>query len=197
MIKNFNIDDKHEDNTGTFNNCSLFVSLSTCVKFGMTNGKWLDCVEKMGKWYETNIHTYQGCTGPGSKGKHWYDCSLVNTKVADDCSGFVQACLLLFGVKCPSISTAVMQNDGFMKMMTDAGFEHISGKWTIENAKPGDILCGRGGTHTEIYAGEKESWSWGNVHDKIGPRSHGQGMPCKFCQIDSRGGYVHCWRYTG
>lgn len=81
-------------------------------------GPWWDAVCKMGKWYEQNIHTYQGTRGSEPlKGKNWYDCPLIKTKVADDCSGFVQACLRLHGVDCPSISTSIMNQDQFMTMM--------------------------------------------------------------------------------
>ena len=160
--------------------------------FGVgAGGPWYNCVQQMGKWYEANIHTYQGTTSKPRKGKCWYDCPLVNGKVADDCSGFVQACLLLFGVKCPSISTSTMQDSSFMKLMEGAGFIHLSGNWNTTNAQPGDILCGKSSTHTEIYAGGGRSWSWGNIHDNQNGHS---GMPCGFCKMDSRGGYIHCWR---
>jgi len=160
---------------------------------GISNGNWLSAIEQMGKWYELNIHTYQGTTSKPRQGKKWYMCPLVNDKVADDCSGFVQACLMYFGVKCPSICTATMQEDKFMKMMESAGFTHYTGIFNPGNLQPGDIICGRGSTHTEIYAGEGKSWSWGNIHD--GQSGH-SGMPCYFCKLDSRGGYIHCWRKT-
>ena len=155
------------------------------------NGSWVSAVESMGKWYEQNIHTYQGTTAKPRKGKTWYFCPLVNTKVADDCSGFVQACLMLFGVKCPTICTADMNKSPFMQLMESAGFQHSSGMWTPENTIPGDILCGGPQTHTEIYAGNRKSWGWGNIHD--GQNGHAA-MPAPFCKIDSRGGYIHCWR---
>ena len=59
------------------------------------------------------------------------------------------------------------------------------------NLKEGDMICGKGSTHTEIYAGDNKSWSWGSIHDGFNGRS---GMPSNFCNINKRGGYIHCWR---
>ncbi len=191
------VDDALTDNQGRkYTKDNLITGISRFTMFtgffgGGAGGPWYNCVQQMGKWYETNVHTYQGTTSKPRKGKCWYYCPLVNTKVADDCSGFVQACLLLFGVQCPSIATSTMQDSSFMKLMEGAGFIHLSGNWNITNAQPGDILCGKACTHTEIYAGEGRSWSWGNIHDNQNGHS---GMPCGFCKIDSRGGYIHCWR---
>ena len=159
---------------------------------GNVNGNWLSAVEQMGKWYEANIHTYQGRTAKPWDGKHWYMCPLINDKVADDCSGFVQSCIKLFGIDCPVITTAMMQDGSqFDKLMEASGFTHHKGLFTPDNLQPGDIICGRASTHTEIYAGDRKSWSWGSIHD--GQNGH-SGMPAGFCKIDSRGGYIHCWR---
>lgn len=170
--------------------------LQSIVLFGCTSGggPWLNCVSTMGKWYEINIHTYQtGTTGKAMGRKGWYPCPLINNReVADDCSGFVQACLMYFGVDCPPIRTASMQEGTiFMELMEKSGFMHYNGQFYPDNLLPGDIVCGAGGTHTEIYAGENKSWSWGNIHDGINGHKP---MPCLFARIDSRGGYIHCWR---
>lgn len=192
MIRNFIVEERQEDQNGIYNYCSLFVALANAVKLG-GNGKWIDCVKEMGKWYESNIHTYQTGTDNHAHGrKGWYKCPLVEGKdVADDCSGYVQACLNYFGVECPPITTATMNMDAFKKMMEDAGFTHYEGKFDPSNLQEGDIICGGPATHTEIYAGDSHSWSWGSIHD--GQNGH-QGMPSKFCRMDSRGGYIHCWR---
>ena len=160
---------------------------------GHVNGNWLSAIEQMGKWYESNIHTYQtGSTGKAMGKKGWFMCPLINDKVADDCSGFVQACLRLFGIDCPVITTAMMQDGSqFDKLMESSGFIHHKGLFTPDNLQPGDIICGRASTHTEIYAGDRKSWSWGNIHD--GQNGH-QSMPSGFCKLDSQGGYIHCWR---
>ena len=173
---------------------SLFNLSSGAGFVGAVNGNWLATVTSMGKWYEANIHTYQtGTDGRAHGKKGWYRCPIVNTEVADDCSGFVQACLLAFGVKCPTITTSKMNEQSFMSMMEKAGFIHLSGIFNKDNLQAGDIVCGRPQTHTEIYAGDGKSWSWGNIHDG---RNGKRGMPCGFCNLDKKGGYIHCWRKT-
>lgn len=160
--------------------------------FSGAGGPWYDCVQQMGKWYEANIHTYQGSTARPRAGRKTYFCNLINGNVQDDCSSFVRACLQLFGVNCPEISTATMQEgSAFMKLMSESGFQHTLGTFTPDNLQPGDIICGKAATHTEIYAGDRKSWGWGNIHDGVNGRP---GMPCGFCRIDSKGGYIHCWR---
>ena len=64
------------------------------------NSSWAKAVQSMGKWYQENVHTYQNRTPPskGSGTRKMYDCSLINGKVADDCSGYVSACLQYFGI---------------------------------------------------------------------------------------------------
>jgi len=159
---------------------------------GGTPGSWLEAIKNMGKWYEQNIHTYQnGSDGRAHGQKGWFMCPLINDKVADDCSGFVQACLKYAGIDCPSITTSVMQQDQFSNMLENAGFKHYTGIFMPWNLKEGDIICGKGSTHTEIYAGDNKSWSWGSIHDGFNGRS---GMPSNFCNINKRGGYIHCWR---
>jgi len=187
-----------EDETGQEYTKQRFIDglISMCngSMFGSSGpaSSWIQAIQNMGKWYEQNIHTYQtGTTGKAMGQKGWFMCPLINDKVADDCSGFVQACLKYFGVNCPVITTATMQQDQFSTMLENAGFKHYTGIFSPWNLKEGDIICGRGSTHTEIYAGDNKSWSWGNIHDGIGKH---QGMPCGFCKLDNRGGYIHCWR---
>lgn len=179
-----------------FHGISEHIEVSGGFLMGAAGGPWLSCIEQMGKWYEQNIHTYQGTTAKPRKGKTPYSCPLIGGKnVYDDCSGFVQACLLLAGIDCPLICTATMQDGSvFAKLMDRSGFQHFSGNFTPENSQVGDILCGGPQTHTEIYAGNRKSWSWGNIHD--GQNGH-SGMPCGFCGMSGRGGYIHCWRKMG
>lgn len=171
---------------------SLFDLASGAGFCGAVNGNWLATVTNMGKWYEANIHTYQtGTDGRAHGKKGWYRCPIINANVADDCSGFVQACLLAFGVKCSPITTTDMNGEAFMKLMESAGFIHYNGIFDKNNSQPGDILCGKCGSHTEIYAGDGKSWGWGTIHD--GKNGH-RGMPSGFCDMSKRGGYIHCWR---
>lgn len=172
--------------------CIVSMGTGGMMGVGGINGNWYFAVQQMGKWYEANIHTYQtGTTGKAMGKKGWFMCPLIGDKVADDCSGFVQACLKLFGVNCPPICTADMQNEKFMNMMQTAGFTHYSGQFDKSNTQPGDILCGRAATHTEIMGDGGKVWSWGNIHD--GQNGH-SGLPCGFANISSKGGYIHCWR---
>lgn len=161
--------------------------------FGSVNGSWLSAVEQMGKWYESNMHTYQtGTDGRAHSAKGWFQCPLINGKVADDCSGFVQACLKYFGIDCPVVTTAIMQSGSqFDKLLQNNGFKYMCGLFDPSNLIPGDIICGGPSTHTEIYAGDKKSWSWGTIHDGLNGHA---GMPCGFCNLNKRGGYINCWR---
>ena len=106
------------------------ISMCNGSMFGASGyaGSWIQAIQSMGKWYEQNIHTYQnGSDGRAHGQKGWFMCPLINDKVADDCSGFVQACLKYFGVNCPTITTSSMQQDQFMNMMENAGFKHYIG----------------------------------------------------------------------
>lgn len=174
--------------------------------FGLNGnpGTWLGCIEQMGKWYEKNIHTYQGTSGTEPvKGKKFYICPLLtrqNKQVADDCSGFVKACLQLFGIEEIDhiwVTTSNMQpGSEFDKILRKNGFQYLM--YSKETRRPGDIMCGGSSTHTEIYAGtiggRHKSYSWGNIHDGISKRKQKapQGMPCSTSEIN----YKHIWRYT-
>ena len=92
-----------------------------------------------------------------------------------------------------------MQPGGkFDKALLSNGFERF--EFSLDKRKPGDIMCGKSATHTEIYAGNNKSYSWGAVHDGLDGR---QGMPCRYfdkltCQTTKeKCTYIHIWRYTG
>jgi len=91
-----------------------------------TYNKWMDCVEQMGQWYAENMNNYgRGfrTPQPGKHGdtKHVKVCDLLKNlpktwpsysvcehnkfQVWDDCSAFVCACLLLFGVTVSPMNT--------------------------------------------------------------------------------------------
>ena len=139
--------------------------------------EWLDCVSRMGKWYEQNVHTYLGTLVKPRASRKAYRCPLINGVVYDDCSSFIKACLQLFGVseiKEMGITTTTMQpGSSFDRLLLASGFIRLEfGKTELE---PGDIMCGGPRTHTEIYAGNGKSYAWGNIHDGI--NGH-KGMPC-------------------
>ena len=169
-------------------------------------GSWIAAVEKMGEWYETNIHTYQHSKSASDpiKGKKMYVCPLLtrtNNNVADDCSGFVKACIQYFGIKEIDhiwVTTSAMQpGSEFDKVLRNNGFQYMI--YSKEVRKVGDIMCGGPGSHTEIYAGtfggKHRSYSWGNIHDGISTRKQKfpQGMPCATYEMN----YKHIWRYNG
>ena len=129
---------------------------------------WQSAVDRMKSWYETNIHTYV-------QGSAVDSCPLLNGgKVRRDCSGFVNACLCLYGIQTydtqkpgwPPSSAFMLKDDYYQKLSND----FIRMEYNKEELQPYDIMVGNG--HTEIYAGERKSFSWGNVHDI----AHG-GMP--------------------
>ena len=155
---------------------------------------WKDAYTKMGKWYEANIHTYQG--RPGNKrGRLKYECNLIGGgDVCDDCSAFVKACLQLFkkvpGIDDIGVTTASMQPGGaFDKALLASGFKRYG--YDRNTICEGDIICGGPKTHTEIYAGNGESYSWGSVHD--GKDYGHQGMPCRLANTQ----FIWVWRYEG
>ena len=155
-------------------------------------GSWVNCVSSMGNWYQNNIHTYQGTSGSKiGRRRKAYSCDLLNGgTVYDDCSAFVWACLQFFGIQPGKITTAGMQpGSKFDKTLQSSGFQYIP--YSKDKLLIGDIICGGPKTHTEIYADDGKSWSWGSIHD--GVNGH-QGMPCKFASSIS---YKHIWRYVG
>ena len=132
---------------------------------GSFDGSWASAVQEMGKWYESNVHTY-------SQGERT-ECPLVdNYGVRHDCSGYVCACLWLFGAlpKGQFYQSAGFTTDANLASTLESkGF--VGGTYSVSEVKPYDIIsyCG----HVEIYAGNGKSWAWGNVHDT----EHG-GLPC-------------------
>lgn len=192
----------YSDEKGHYTKHSLLEGIQKFVSIGFgsygMNGSWWSCVCAMGAWYQNNVHTYQGTTAKGQplKNKNWYDCPLIGGKVADDCSGFVKACLQAFGV--PGIdpiwvTTAQMQpGSKFDQTIQAAGF--VRGTYNYASLAPGDIICGGPSTHTEIYCGKENGrdrvYSWGNIHDGVSPRGNCQGMPCAMSKMN----YLHVWR---
>ena len=149
---------------------------------------WLDNVEEMGKWYQKNIHTYQGGTsGKATHSRKMYDCPLVNKKVGDDCSGFVCACLWKHGVDVPLSGSYsfVGPEKAFEKKLNDAGFNKM--KYDANKLIPGDIMAKNG--HVEIYFAPKKSYAWGNIHDGLNGHT---GMPCWMAKLP----YTTIWRKT-
>lgn len=93
-------DDKHKKygKITTINNKkSIDLSVAESIKiFGISFISWPDTVKFIGRWYEENIHTYQGGP-PTDLSKCIYDFNFGFIKtIRDDCSGFVTCCLLVY-----------------------------------------------------------------------------------------------------
>lgn len=158
------------------------------------NGSWPQMVQKMGKWYELNIHTYQGTTYKKPQTtKSWYNGPL-GYKVGDDCSGFVCACL--HGINAMDTgthwsSTQFTTANYVEDQLKKAGFVKLP--WSFESRQPWDIQtkCG----HVEIYAGvdangRHKSWGWGSVHDGC------NGHPAMPANISRNAKYTYIFRKT-
>lgn len=161
---------------------------------------WLDYVQSMANWFQTNIHTYQGHIA-GSKTPVNTDvripCNLLGGgKVRDDCSGFVSACLQYAGI----FPAGVVTNSAGFKSTTgriaqylqNGGFTAIA--FNRASLQPGDIYAVNNGVqhHVEIYAGKLNgrdmTYSWGRVHDTASG-----GMPSAFAPLP----YTVIWRQGG
>ena len=146
----------------------------------------------MAAWYQANIHSY---------GSIFTNCPLINNKpVRHDCTGFVRACLQLFGCDPGDIRSVVMTpGSNFDKVLRANGFSLVQNSPYVisQTAKPWDICsrtvyAGFGHGHAEIFAGEFggrfKSWGWGSVHDT----AHG-GMPSGINRTEK---YEFIWRKT-
>ena len=167
-----------------------------CGEVGGSTGSatdWVDAIKKMGNWYANNVHTYQGkANNRVSGGKRtYYNCSLVNGKVADDCSGLVSACLKFYKIEVGDVHTASMQpGSKFDKTLRANGFQYLPFK--RESLKAGDIMCSGPDGHTSICGGmvngKLRFYDWGNTRDN----AHG-GLPCGYVENKSHP-YKHIWR---
>ena len=166
-----------------------------------SNSTWAKSVQSMGKWYEANVHTYQGNRPPakGSGNRRMYDCPLTNGKVADDCSGFVSACLQYFGV---FKNGQVTNSNGFTgdaniaKTLEAGKFARMKYSW--ETVQPYDIISYNG--HVEILAEKGDSlksWGWGSVHDNNYQGDGKPGMPAPTGSKPKGSTYTNIWRYIG
>lgn len=122
--------------------------------------EWSKAVATMGKWYERNVHEYNQ--------NAMIACDLLGgTKVRKDCSGYVSACLQLFGTFKKGFIT---NSSGFngdasvASMLSNGGFKKFPYSWNT--VQPYDIIAYNG--HVEILAEKGEhpkSWGWGSTHD--------------------------------
>lgn len=153
---------------------------------------WGNSISAMADFYQTNIHTYQGSKQKPRPGRKAYWCPLIGANVYDDCSAFVSACLQLFGAFPTNYvcsSREFSRDTGkTAELLRKAGFRPMA--YSQDALLPGDIYSGNNGTfhHVEICAGNKKTYSWGNIHDV----EHG-GMPSWM----AKGPYQIIWRHGG
>lgn len=196
QIKDLTILDKYKPK-----DCdSLFVTDGGNPSGPGVNSSWAKAVQSMGKWYQENVHTYQNSTPPskGSGTRKMYDCPLINGKVADDCSGYVSACLQYFGTFKKGFvpgSSGFNQGSDIADILKSNGFTKLKYSWDI--VQPYDIIAYNG--HVEILAEKSEhpkSWGWGSVHDG---RTYGSDtrdiMPAKTGNEPKGSTYKSIWRY--
>ena len=157
---------------------------------------WNQAVQQMGKFYQQNIHTYQGGkSGHATGARRSYSCSLLGHSVGDDCSGFTSACLQLFGA---FPSSYIVASSGFASTggltatyLRKAGFTPLR-YISYTSLQPYDIVARNG--HVEVFCGmngkSPMSYAWGNIHDGINGHV---GMPCWF----SKQNYSIVWRNSG
>ena len=122
--------------------------------------------------------------------------------VAADCVGYVKACLKLFGSNAGSGwygESAGKKLEDYketkaVKTLISEGFTALD--FSLDTVQPFDIVVryhktknARG--HTEIYAGNKKSYTWGNIHDKASG-----GMPSD-SSFWTNNGYQKILRYNG
>lgn len=149
------------------------------------NSIWAQVVRQMGRWYADNINAYSQSNG--------YDCPLLNGgQVRADCSGFISACLRMFGVLQSNKSTGELasRTNEVAEALRAKGFRDCDYVW--EYAQPYDIVI-KGGAHGEILAEKGDhpkSYGWG--------ANHHNNMPC-YADAGrlSKGFYKTIWRYVG
>lgn len=151
------------------------------------NSSWAQAVQTMGKWYEENIHRYS---------HNYVSCNILNgSKVREDCSGYVSACLQLFGkfkLGYNPRSKEFAYGTNVAKILTEGGFTKLEYSWEI--VQPYDIISYDG--HVEILAikaNSPKSWAWGNVHDC---RNGHDCMPSRTGALPKGKTYKTIWRYT-
>lgn len=156
-------------NTNINTNYSPVVSIPS-YSGGTNRDIWVSSCEEMWRFYCTNIDTYWGNSNKAVR--KWYNCPILGGVVADDCSGFVSACIANagfdIGAWSPNYSSWVSRNYAkydnelarYFNFYTPE--DYFSG---IYKPQVGDILAYSG--HVEIIGrldvGNYGSWSWGSV----------------------------------
>lgn len=181
------------------NSGSLFTNLSNAnsvvtsdSQLSTNNGapsanaeEWLKKCEEMGKWFVSNINTYQGNTdGHYDGSRKGYKCDLVGVSVGDDCSGFISACLAYANFIDPSkasyssapASTSFLSGGDMVKVLENAGWTHYSTGGKGFEWKAGDIAAISG--HVELVVSvdgdTMKHFGWGTIRKEY---------PCSTCKV--------------
>lgn len=159
---------------------------------------WAKAVYVIKSWFERNVHEYKQC-------KIFTGLTLLGGVGAyrKDCSGFVGACLVFYGVPVynpnsaksyPPASAEYTANGGATeKILLSNGFQKLPFPG-FNAVQPFDIMTRNG--HIEIYAGNGMSYSWGRCHDlntPIGKNSTQKGMP----SYTAKDNYAYIYRCVG
>lgn len=179
----------------------------------VTSGDWAQAVYAMGKWYELNIHTYQGTTKKPRKGRTYYDCSLFPSGprgVGDDCTGFCWACIQYYWDLMHEQDPENCNQETYDEIMeltwgpASAAWGHPDGSWpdkmakygfevinySLDSLQPFDMVMGSVDAgadhgHGEIYVGTIGGKRKAFAWGNIHDGQDGhQGMPCGFANFD-------------
>lgn len=150
-----------------------------------SNSIWAQTVRQMGEWFGNTVTEY---SQSGS-----VSCPLLGgANVRPDCSGFVSACLRMFGVLQSDTSSSGLadMSSNVAEALRAKGFKACDYFW--DAAQPYDIIV-KGGSHTEILADKGEhptSYGWG--------AQHYHNMPFRADADQLKGNYYQIiWRYVG
>lgn len=162
QIATFDLDNKEEKEEIDFLQGIMKYAKIQNLDFS-AGSKWVQSVMKMADWYVDNVTTYNQ--------RQTTFCDLVGRPVRHDCSGFVTACLWLYGAltqyTSPMSSSAFTGLSSLAAEMKNVGFVRM--KYNKQELKPFDIMTYSG--HVEIYAGflnnSDKSYSWGKYHSSL------------------------------
>jgi predicted chitinase len=139
-------------------------------------GKWSEAVRTMAAWY----------LGPPINGKYdqssMFDCPLTpGRKVRSDCSGFVTACLWLYGLDIPLMTTSAFadRNSPVGHALTAAGFTY--NRFDDSSLQPFAICVTGGHGHVTIVGEDfsKKSWNCYDFGSDRGPK-YGKPLPMHY-----------------
>lgn len=223
--------DKYDSKNVHVNNGKYYVNSSlddVIQKYAIKElASWPEIVKWMGRWYEENIHTYQG-NGSGNMMHNFGMENGIISNVRDDCTGFITSCVLLYisfnidvQIKIANnkrLENIIVQMNNFppgsalwdsvynkdnietqkiKELMLTIGFEEL--KYDPNKIQPFDIIVGNSGG--EFHHGEiYAGYTMGNHYSWSWGNIHDKshgGMPAKSVSIDKPNCYNTIWRIKG